>query len=49
MMKGLRISAGLIVAAVLSAATVALLPPLVLGIGTLWFITPPLGLFAAAA
>ena len=48
-MKGLRISAGLIVAAVLSAATVALLPPLLLGIGTLWFITPPLGLFAAAA
>jgi len=48
-MKGLRISAGLIVAAVLSAATLALLPPLLLGIGTLWFITPPLGLFAAAA
>jgi len=48
-MKGLRISAGLIAAAVLSAATVALLPPLLLGIGTLWFITPPLGLFAAAA
>lgn len=48
-MKGLRISAGLIVAAVLSAAALAVLPPLLLGIGTLWFITPPLGLFAAAA
>lgn len=48
-MNGLRISAGLIVAAVLSAAALALLPPLLLGIGTLWFITPPLGLFAAAA
>jgi len=48
-MKGLRISAGLIAAAVLSAATLAVLPPLLLGIGTLWFIAPPLGLFAAAA
>lgn len=48
-MKRSRISAGLIVAAVLAAATVALLPPLVLGIGILWFIAPPLGLLAAAA
>jgi len=44
-----RISAGLIVAAVLAAAALAVLPPLLLGIGTLWFIAPPLGLLAAAA
>ncbi len=48
-MKRSRISAGLIVAAVLSAAALAVLPPLLLGIGTLWFITPSLGLLAAAA
>lgn len=45
-----RISAGLIVAAVLAAAALAVLPPLLLGIGTLWFIAPsPAGLLAAAA
>jgi tetratricopeptide (TPR) repeat protein len=48
-MKRSRISAGLIVAAVLAAAALAVLPPLLLGIGTLWFIAPPLGLLAAAA
>ncbi|MEA3312132.1 MAG: tetratricopeptide repeat protein [candidate division WOR-3 bacterium] len=48
-MKRSRISAGLIVAAVLAAAALAVLPPLLLGIGILWFIAPPLGLLAAAA
>lgn len=48
-MKGSRVSASLIVAAVLSAATLAVLPPLVLGIRVLWFIAPPLGLLAVAA
>lgn len=48
-MKRSRISAGLIVAAVLAAAALAVLPPLLLGIRTLWFIAPPIGFLAAAA
>lgn len=48
-MKDPRVSASLIVAAVLSAAILAVLPPLLLGIRILWFITPVLGVLAATA
>jgi tetratricopeptide (TPR) repeat protein len=48
-MKAPRVSVGLIVAAVLSAAVLAVLPPLLLGIRILWFITPVLGVLAGAA
>lgn len=43
-----RITLGQVVVAVLAAAVIAVLPPLVLGISLLWLITPVLGLLGAA-